>query len=437
MKSLRGKKLLLTGFTLFSMFFGAGNLIFPPFLGAQAGVSTWPFAMLGMALSAIGFPVLGVVSVARSDGLDRLAGRVGPRFSFLFTLLIYLSIGPCLAIPRTASTSFEMAVPPFMGSSPLGEHMALLQFLYSLLFFGLAFLLALRPEKLTDRLGKILCPLLLALIVAVFAACVLYPFSGYGPASGAFSSSPFSQGFIDGYQTMDTIAALNFGIIIAVNIRAMGITDDRAVTQGTIRAGWIAGGMLLLVYSMLAHIGALSGTLFPGSSNGTEVLTQLIHALFGSWGSVVLALIFVIACFNTCVGLISCCSEYFHAQFPRLSYRRWAALFAAISLVISNAGLDLILKFSVPVLGAIYPVAIVLILLSFFQRWIGALRFVYPVSIAFTGVFSVLYSLYDIGFPLEPLAHIPLASLGLGWVLPALAGVAAGLFLSVLHRQRC
>ena len=171
MQKLRGRDLLLVGFTLFSMFFGAGNLIFPPFLGAQAGANTW-LAFLGLAVSAIGLPVLGVVAVARSGGLPALASRVHPRFAAVFTLLCYLSIGPCLAIPRTASTSFEMLVPLVGGG-------AAKQFLYSVLFFAVAFLVALRPEKLTDRLGKILCPTLIVLIVVLFAGCLIHPVAAH------------------------------------------------------------------------------------------------------------------------------------------------------------------------------------------------------------------------------------------------------------------
>ena len=154
MQKLSGKSLLLISFTLFSMFFGAGNLIFPPHLGAQAGTSLWP-AFAGLAVSAVGLPIAGVVAVARAGGLDKLAGRVHPVFAMVFTILVYLSIGPCLAIPRTASTSFEMAVSPFL---PPDAPFGLLQFGYSALFFGVALLLALKPEKLTDRLGKVLCP---------------------------------------------------------------------------------------------------------------------------------------------------------------------------------------------------------------------------------------------------------------------------------------
>ena len=220
MERLSTRSRLLVGLTLFSMFFGAGNLIFPPFLGAQAGSATW-VSMLGFALTAVGFPILGVVAVARSGGLDRLAQRVSPTFAFLFTLLIYVSIGPGLAIPRTASTSFEMAVLPFVSPElPL----ALPRLLYSIVFFGVALLLALRPEKLSDRLGKVTSPCLLALICVIFVACLLHPMGSYGAAMAPYSTTPFVSGFLDGYQTMDTIAALNFGIIIALNIQARGVT---------------------------------------------------------------------------------------------------------------------------------------------------------------------------------------------------------------------
>lgn len=424
METLRGRRLLFVGFTLFSMFFGAGNLIFPPFLGAQAGVDTWP-AMAGFALSAIGFPILGVVAVARSGGLEHLAGRVHPRFAPVFTFLIYLAIGPGLAIPRTASTSFEMAVVPF-----LGEGISWAQPAYSAAFFALAFLVALRPDKLTDRLGRVLCPCLLGLIVVVFLGCLLRPVGYYAPAQGGYAAMPVVQGFLDGYQTMDTIAALNFGLVIAMNIRAGGVTQDDGVVRGTVRAGWIAGGVLLAVYAALAHVGAMAGGAFPGAENGTQVLTQMVPALFGPWGAVILAALFLIACLNTCVGLISCCSTYFHQLCPRISYRLWAAFFALVSMVISNAGLNQIIALSVPVLGVLYPVAIVLIVLGLCHRWLGHFDRVYPAAIGVTGVFSVLFALADLGVPVPGLSALPLAGAGLGWLLPACVGVVAGVLLS-------
>lgn len=430
MKKLSKRVQLLLGFTLFSMFFGAGNLIFPPGVGAQAGNLTW-LAMVGMAVSAVGLPVLGVVAVALSGGLDTLGDRVHPLFSRVFTIVAYLAIGPCLAIPRTASTSFEMAVPPFVGAdAPIG----LLQIFYSLVFFALALVVALRPEKLTDRLGKIMCPILLLLIVVTFIGSLVDPLEGYGaPQRELYAAAPVARGFLDGYQTMDTIAALVFGIIIALNIRARGVEEDSDVVRYTVRAGWMAGVLLLVVYAMLAHIGALSGGAFPGATNGAEVLTNLVPALFGTPGSVLLAAIFVIACFNVCVGLISSCAEYFNMICPKLSYRTWAVLFAAVSMLIANAGLDLILGLSVPVLSIIYPVAIALIALSLLHRWVGRQPLVYPLTVLFTGVASVLYTLRDLKvLPAalsDLLGALPLAAQGLGWLLPALVGMVVGLVL--------
>lgn len=237
-QKLSKQNLLLVGFTLFSMFFGAGNLIFPPFLGAQAGVMTWK-AMSGFLLSAVGLPVLGVAAVALSGGIGKLAGRVHPAFAFLFTLLIYLSIGPCLAIPRTSSTSFEMTVFPVLkqlgvsfnstvrGTGFTVQTMA--QFGYSVVFFTAAMAVAFRPDKLTDRLGKILCPTLLVLISVIFIGCLVWPMGHYGDPAAAYKSGPAVAGFLEGYQTMDTIAALNFGIIIAINIQAKGVDQEGAV----------------------------------------------------------------------------------------------------------------------------------------------------------------------------------------------------------------
>lgn len=433
-KRLSHREVFLVGLTLFSMFFGAGNLIFPPFLGAQAGTNTWS-AMAGFALSAVGLPVLGVVAVAKSGGLPALAGRVGKRFAFLFTLLIYLSIGPGLAIPRTASTSFEMAVTPFWPSAP-GWVLPL----YSLVFFGIAMLLAFRPDKLTDRLGKITGPCLLVLIFVIGLGCLLHPPGGYGTATGAYTQGALAQGFIDGYQTMDTMAALNFGIIIALNLKARGVSEERPVVRYTIRAGWIAGAVLLVIYALLAHVGAVSGGAFPGAENGADVLSRAVSFLYGPIGSVLLGLVFVIACLNTCIGLFSACSQYFATTFPRLSYKAWVVLFAVISYFISIFGLNAILAVSVPILNAIYPVAIVLIVLGLCHRWCGRAPLCYPIAVLFCGIISVLSAWEGAGLPLPGLSTLlhalPLYANGLSWVLPAFVGGLLGAGLSLLRRRK-
>ncbi|MCJ7855551.1 branched-chain amino acid transport system II carrier protein [Lachnospiraceae bacterium NSJ-143] len=411
------------------MFFGAGNLIFPPFLGSQAGTGTWT-AMIGFALSAICLPILGVIAVAQSGGLPALAGRVHPKFAYIFTLLIYLSIGPCLAIPRTASTSFEMAVIPFMANIP-----AMVRIGYSLIFFAVALFLALHPEKLSDRLGKILGPCLLTLIFIIVVGCLFNSPGGYGVPTGSYTNNRIVQGFLDGYLTMDTIAALNFGIIISLNIKNKGVENEGSVVKYTIMAGWIAGAVLLAVYAALAHIGAVSGGSFSGASNGAGVLTNLVSYLFGRAGIIILGLIFVIACLNTCIGLLCCCSEYFSTIFPKISYRAWVLIFALASFLISIAGLNAILAVSVPVLNAIYPVAIVLIILGLFNRFFSKFRYVYPVTITFTGVVSIVYALNSAKITIPVITGLitripPLVDLC--WVLPAVCGMIIGIAASVL-----
>lgn len=432
MDKLSVQKRILIGLTLFSMFFGAGNLIFPPFLGSLAGTSTWT-AMIGFAITAIGFPVLGVVAVARAGGFFYLAERVHPRFAFVFTLLNYLSIGPCLAIPRTASTSFEMAVVPFLGSGNL----QVAQIFYSAAFFVIAFVVALNPDKLTERLGKVLTPVLLVLIVVIFAGSLIKPPGLYGTPIKEYASGPLVKGFLDGYLTMDTIAALNFGIVISLNIKGMGVKKDSVVVGETIHAGFVAGGILLLVYGALAHVGAVTGGAFGPAQNGAQTLNQAVSFLYGKTGLVMLAVVFFIACLNTCIGLISCCSKYFCTIVPGIGYRTWAVIFALSSFVISNVGLTKILQISVPVLSAIYPVAIVLILLSFgFQdgkRW----RSVYVWSISFTGVISVLLSLEQAGVTVlhQIMSKLPIYAAGLGWIVPALVGVVVGVVLAMLNKS--
>ena len=320
-----------------------------------------------------------------------------------------------------------MAVPPFVGAdAPIGVY----QLVYSLVFFAAALFIALRPEKLTDRLGKILCPILVALIVVTFVGCLVNPLEGYGPATGDYATHAVVKGFIEGYQTMDTIAALAFGIVIAVNIRARGWRRRAPWCRVPSGRGWSPEGCCWRSTACWPTSALCLAAHSPTRPTGRRPLTNVVGLLFGTVGSVLLAGIFLIACFNVCVGLISSCGEYFHSICPRLSYRGWAVLFALVSMAISNAGLAQILEVSAPVLSAIYPVAIVLIALSFFQRWLEGRRWVYPAAVLCTGVFSVLFALKGLKVPLDFLDALPLADVGLGWVLPAGVGVVLGLLLS-------
>ena len=419
MKKLSRKDLLFLGLMLFSLFFGAGNLIFPPFLGQSAGDKVW-IALGAFLITAVGFPILGVIAVAKSGGLEKLARRVNPLFASVFTVLIYLSIGPCLGIPRAGSLPFEMVVSPYLPSH-MSETIARL--LFTLVFFSVAYWLSLSPTKLVDRMGKVLTPTLLTLIFVIVIGAFFKPLGSYGEATGAYVNSPFVTGFLEGYLTMDTIAALNFGIVIALAI--------------TIKAGFIAGGLLMLIYAALAHLGATSGGRFGETANGAVTLTNVTTYLFGKPGAVLLAVIFTLACLTTSVGLISSCSQYFASLSDKISYKGWVRILALSSMILANMGLTKILSISVPVLDMIYPIAIMLIVLAMVDKFIKGSRIVYSLTILFTGVVSVIYGLKGFGIELgdKIFGNLPLYTEGLGWLVPAILGIVLGLIISAIKEK--
>ena len=446
MNKLVARQRLVMTFTFFSMFFGAGNLIFPPFVGVQAGSATIP-AAIGFIVSAVGLPILGVLAVTFAGGFDKLASRVSPKFALFLGVAIMLTIGPCFAIPRTATTSFEMMVAPFVPSS----YGWLAQLIYSLVFFTLAFLFAQHPEKLSKVLGRFMGPLLLVLIAVLFIACLIHGIGTPANPMGDYSTNQIARGFLDGYQTMDLLAALYFGIVISANIRAQQVDDESQVQKETAYAG--LGTMDLGCTPVQAFFrvtiheimpGVVSGaiaTIDPTKDTGATVLTNLTSSLFGTFGTAFLGIVFVIACLNVCTGLIGTCATYFHTRFRTvagrtLSYRTWQVIFTVFSFIVSNAGLSAIIKVSVPVLSALYPIAIVLVLLTLTHKSLGA-RFprVYFWTVLLVGIasfatcISSLVAVFggSIGWLDAALAMLPLQQYQLGWVVPAILGVAIGI----------
>lgn len=260
MKKLSAKETVLLSIALFSMFFGSGNLIFPPWMGFQAG-NTSMIALLGFSISAIIFPVLGVVAIAQWGGLVELSSNISHKFALCFSILAFSAIGPGLAIPRNAAVSFEMAVIPFTSNIS-----TTIRILYSVIFFAISYYLSLHPEKLMNTLGKILGPILIIMMILVTIGCFIKAPHHLLDAASAYKTNQLSQGFMDEYNTMDTIAALNFGAIISMNVRAKGIKDEKSVISSTIKAGWIAGFFLFIIYIGMTLVGALSAGLFQNVS---------------------------------------------------------------------------------------------------------------------------------------------------------------------------
>lgn len=433
---LTKRKMLLVSFMLFSLFFGAGNLIFPPFLGQNAGAATIP-AVAGFVVTAVILPVLGVIVVAQTDGLDKLGARVNGKFAIIFTMLIYLSIGPGLGIPRAASVPFEMAVAPYL---PQNAPLKLFMLGYSLIFFVIAAWLALNPSKLVERIGQYLTPSLLTLIVFLFIAFVFKGEAAVAAAQPAYSEAPFLKGFCEGYQTMDTIAALNFGLVIATTLRSLGAEEKKDVMRYTKLAGVFAGTILTAVYLMLTYMGTQSSGVYEIQENGAWTLRCIVYQLFGEFGAIILAAIFTLACLTTCVGLITSISQYFSTLFKKFSYRQFVFAITVFSFAICNQGLNTILSISVPILNAIYPVSIVLIVLGLNHRFIDKNRFVYPFTVLGTAVVSVISAVdgagLSLGFVSSAVNSLPFSSLGFGWVTVTVVMLVISLVLGSIKSEQ-
>lgn len=425
-------QLLVLGGMLFSMFFGAGNLILPPLLGLQAGADAVP-ATAGFLVAGIGLPVLGIIAVALVGDIRQLAGRVHPLFASVFIALVYLTIGPFLAIPRTSTTAYEMIKPLIPGGDSF-----VLAAGFSVVFFAVAFFLALRPGMLSRILGRFSAPALIVLIALVVGSALFGGLSDVPAARPPYDGNAASEGFLAGYQTMDLLAALCFGIVVASNVKEQGVTDPKKVTGAISIAGIVAGALMAAVYCGLSFVGLSMTPSMPDAANGAEILAASANMHFGEVGSVIVAAIFLLACLNVCTGLISCCAEYFSEVCPRIPLSVWAGIFAVFSCGISLVGLDSILAFSAPLLGALYPPAIAMMVMGLAHSACDKLPRMWPWVVLSTTVVSVVVALRD-AFAPEAwifLDALPGADMGLGWICIALAAAGVGAVHSLLEKKR-
>lgn len=424
MKVLKGQDVLALGFMTFALFVGAGNIIFPPIVGLEAGPFVW-VAALGFLITAVGLPVITVIALAKVGGaMDALSTPIGRAAGTVLAVVCYLSVGPLFATPRTATVSFEVGVAPLTGDGPL----PLLA--YSTVYFALVLLVSLYPGRLLDTVGRFLAPLKIVALIVLGAAAFMVPAGSVGEATSAYQAAPFSQGFISGYLTMDTLGALVFGIVIVNAIRSRGVEDARLITRYAVIAGLIAGLGLVLVYVSLFRLGAGSHTIAAGATNGAQVLHAYVQATFGSLGSGFLAVLIALACLVTAVGLTCACAEFF-GQLLGYPYKVLVAVLAGFSLLVSNLGLTQLIHFSVPVLTAIYPPCIVLVALSFAHGlWRSPGAVVAPVMLMAL-VFGVIDALKVVGLEASMpsmLTHLPLAEQGMAWLLPSVATLIVAVF---------
>lgn len=416
MNKLALRDILALGFMTFALFVGAGNIIFPPIIGYQAGDHVW-IAALGFMITAVGLPVITIIAMARVGGLmETLSSPTGKFAGTLLAVVCYLSVGPLFATPRTASISFEVGFEPLVGES----HTYL--FIYSLVFFALVTLVSLYPGKILDWVGRFLAPVKIIALAALGVAAFLWPAGDPGPAMDHFVSQPVSTGFLNGYLTMDTLGALVFGIVVVKAIQSRRVEDKKQITRYSIIAALIAGLGLLLIYFSLFKLGASCRQIAMGATNGAEILHAYVQHTFGLKGSIFLALLISLACLVTAIGLTCACAEYFSLITP-LSYKVLVFILVAFSLLISNLGLTQLIKVSVPVLTALYPPCIVLVLLSFIHHvWRKAGLVVTP-AMGIALLFGIFDGMTAAGFA-DHVPHfvqlVPLSDVGLAWILPSL-----------------
>lgn len=425
MSNLSKNQFLIISLLLFSMFFGAGNFIFPPMVGLNAGENLYG-AMLAFGITAVLLPILGIAAVAKSGGIEPLTRRVGVLFSLVFTIIIYLIIGPFLAIPRAANMPFEASKAIFDGGS-----VGLL--IYTAFYFYLNYKLCLNKNTMVTTIGKVLTPMMLVLLLIFFISGFVILDGNLIDPSPKYATSPLAAGFMDGYSTMDAMASLVFGLVIITAMRNFGIKNSSNLVSSTIKAGILAGSILMLVYFMLGWLGAHGAQFFPNTKNGVELLANLTNKIFGNFGSLILTIIFLLACFTTTVGLISSASEYF-AKF-KLNYKTWVIIWSIISFIISNNGLDAILNFSIPILNTIYPVTIVLIILGLINNFIDGSKLIYATCAYTTSVIAIIQSVkFEIPLLTNLVKSLPFYELEFAWLVPSIIGFIISYIISVLKK---
>lgn len=415
--TFRARDILILGFMNFALYVGAGNIIFPPFIGLQAGTSVWA-AAAGFLLTGVGLPVITSIAMARAGGsMSVLTRSVGRTSGTVLTIVCYLCIGPLFAIPRTTTVSYETAIQPFVGS----DHWL---WLFSLAYFAVVIAVSLHPGKLMDTVGKVLSPIKIVALIVLAITTLLWPAGQPGQPTELYAHAAFSQGLTNGYLTMDTLGALAFGIVIVNAIHSRGVDSPSLITRYAVLSGIIAGVGLALIYICLFLLGTGSNAIAGSATNGAEVLSAYVHYSYGLGGSVFLGVLITIACMVTAIGLTCACASYF-SGITRIGYSTYVWIFAAFSWGVSNLGLTRLIGVSVPILTSIYPVFIVLIA-TFFMRPLfrSPSRVVVPVAIVALIVGSA-DALNAAGFDaLSVVKQLPLHDQGLSWLPPVLVVMA-------------
>lgn len=424
------KDIIIVGFALFAMFFGAGNLIFPPFLGLISGES-WMTGFSGFILADVGLALLAIAAAAKCGGdVNKILGRAGKSLSKVVGIAIMICLGPLLAIPRTAATTFEMGVQPIIGNS-------VSPVIFSIIFFAIVLLLTIRPSKVVDIIGKVLTPALLVALALLIIKGIITPLGQISPDT--LVDNVFSNGVSQGYQTMDALGAVALSTIIIASLHNKGYESNSEKVSLTIKAGIVAGIALCFVYGGLTFLGATISQNFAGqdisSISQASLIVGITEQLLGYPGKAILGIIVSLACLTTAIGLTSATGQYFtKITNNKLKYEVVVIVVCVFSAIVSNFGVDTIIKFSAPILDMVYPVTILLVITTLFKDQIkndnaikGAAYVTLIISVL--GVVNSLSSTYGLPVHIPFLELLPFAKLGFNWIVPAIVGGIVGNFV--------
>ncbi|QEA34047.1 branched-chain amino acid transport system II carrier protein [Leuconostoc carnosum] len=433
------KKTLLLSSLIFGMFFGAGNLIFPVHLGQLAG-QHWGLATIAFLLSAIIIPWLALIALSqtRSAGIYDIAKPVGSGFAIFFLIATHVSLGPMIATPRTATVAYSLSFANWLPNNL--QTIGL--FLFSAIFFGIVYWLGSHEHNITKYIGKYLNPIFIFLLAVIFLLAIFNPMGQLSHTPNiAYQTQAFSSAFLEGYNTLDALAALAFGITIVRAIQMMGFEDTATISKITVKTGFIAILGIAIVYVGLILLGTSSLAQFKFSENGTIALTQIITYYLGSFGGAFLAVMGTLAVLTTAIGLTASFAQDFHRILPKISYRQWLIITIVLSFVASNFGLDTIISWALPLLMFLYPIAITLIILGIASPMFNNARIVYLPTMILTLIPAFFDGIQHLPFSitfLKPFltwyaTSIPLADVGLEWIATTIIGFVIGLILYKLR----
>lgn len=439
------KEILAVASLLFGLFFGAGNIIFPVSLGQAAGGNVWP-AIIGFNITAVGLPLLAVVSMglSQSESVIDMSQKISKKYSYFFTIALYLTIGPFFAIPRLATVSYEVGLSTLIPQ----EFSTMSLLIYSFLFYLIVLFFSLRPSGILDWVGRYLNPLFLLLLTIILIRAFTSGEALIGGAASveSYQNMPFSTGLLEGYNTMDGLAGLAFGIIIITSIRGIGVTNPTRLASETVKSGIFSLTVMGLIYICLALLGTQSLNFTEVAPNGGVAMSIATQYYFGLAGQLLLASIMAVACLKTAIGLVVALSETFSSLFPnKFSQRSWTFIATIISFLVANIGLNLIISYSIPVLMLLYPLAITLILLHLLEPIIKS-RAIYRSVTFFTILAASIDMIAALPQPLYQWAQgefitslavsfLPFYSIGFGWVIPALIGFVVGFIITMMQTE--